>query len=595
MSNVLTVAKPRPRPRTLALSLEADALALGIVAIVVAALAAITWATWGDIGRDTGYDFVAAARVAHGQLPYVDYVYYYGPLAPFALGLAVLLGGSGLGTFVAIGLVLTCAIVFATYALARTQTRPAGAALAAAATAAVAFSPTNLSFVLPHTYSESFAILLSLLFLLGLSRAAKGSPRAALGAGVAAGLVALTRPEFELAVVVAGLAWLAARYRSGAPSRAVAVRLIAPAVAIPAVVYGAFLASISPHVLLFENLYPVDTLRAGGSAIVRAQAPLTVHSVAQVLGYLVLYVVGTAALLLAARGLGRLTTRIAVATLVAASALVLAAAAVDPEAFRSKLQWVFGGAPAAAVIALGALLVVYVVKRRPAEPRELTLLATVALLAVVAAKTYSGFFFLADRAQPAVYAAPFVFVVLARLHLVDLGRTRAAAACGVAWLAILAVLCTGLTVKDARAQSESVSGPGGTMRVSAADAQLYRAAVGAIDGATKRGDSILIAPQLTELYTLTGRRDPLRQISLVPGALPKPEDERSAIATLERAKVRLVLIDRHTFAEYGQTRFGGSFDRLLDRWIQRNFVHTTRLRPGGGVDHTLDVWVRRGT
>ena len=30
---------------------------------------ALTWDTWGDLGRDTGYDLVAGARVAHGQLP----------------------------------------------------------------------------------------------------------------------------------------------------------------------------------------------------------------------------------------------------------------------------------------------------------------------------------------------------------------------------------------------------------------------------------------------------------------------------------------------------------------------------------------------
>src|SRR5581483_1822960 len=186
---------------------EADASAIAFALAVLVGLTLVTWGTWGDLGRDTGYDFVAATRVAHGQLPYVNYPYYYGPLAPFVLGFAALLGGGGILTFAIAGLVVTYAIVLATYLLARTQTGPTGAAIAAIATAAIAFSPTNLSYVFPHAYSESLAILLALLFLLFLSAAAR-RPGAAVLAGIAAGLVSLTRPEFELGVAAAGIVWL---------------------------------------------------------------------------------------------------------------------------------------------------------------------------------------------------------------------------------------------------------------------------------------------------------------------------------------------------------------------------------------------------
>src|SRR5581483_7497987 len=268
------VLSSRQRSRAFVLSLDADTIAVALVATVALVLTIVTWRTWGDIGQDTGYDFVAATRVAHGHLPYTDFVYYYGPLAPFALGLAALIGGGGFMTFAAVGLVLAYAIVAATYALARTQTGPIGAAIAAAGTAAIAFSPTNVSFVVPHTYSESFAILLTLGFLLGLARASAGSRGAAL-AGICAGLVALTRPEFEAAVLAAAAVWLVVRARGGRPVRGLLVRIALPAALVPAVVYGAYLTALSPHRLFFENLYPVDTLRAGGSAILRSQAPLT--------------------------------------------------------------------------------------------------------------------------------------------------------------------------------------------------------------------------------------------------------------------------------------------------------------------------------
>jgi len=584
----------RPRSRATAFSLDADAVAIGLVAAVTLVLTIVTWRAWGDLGQDTGYDFVAATRVAHGHLPYSDFVYYYGPLAPFALGFAALIGGSGFMTFAAVGLVLTYAIVAATYALARTQTGPTGAAIVAAATSAIAFSPTNVSFVVPHTYSESFAILLTLGFLLGLARASAGSRGAAL-AGICAGLVALTRPEFEAAVLAAAAVWLVVRARGGRPVRGLLVRIALPAALVPAVVYGAYLTALSPHRLFFENLYPVDTLRAGGSAILRSQAPLTARSIGQVLAYLALYAVGAVALVLGARGLERLSSRTRAFAIAAVAAAVLAVAAVDPEAARSKLQWVIGGFPAASAIAACAI-VIFVLRRRHAlAPREEAFAAVVVVAAVLAAKTYDGFFFLADHAQPAVYVAPFVLVALARLHLVDLARTRSAYAAGAAWLAVIAVVCVGLTIKDGRAQSANIAGPGGSMRVTPAEATVYRAAIGAIDSSTRPGEPILIAPQLTALYTLTGRTDPLPQISLVPGALPTAADERAAIDALEHANVRLALTDRHSFSDYGQTRFGASFDRVLASWIRRHFNHAALLRPGGGVDHTLDVWVRRGS
>lgn len=588
----VVVSGVTPRSRT-AVRAHPDVLAVVVVALVAVALTAFAWETWGDLGSDTGYDFVAATHVAHGQLPYADFVYYYGPLAPFALGLAAFLGGATVTTFAAVGIVVTYAIVALTYALARTQVGPLGAAIASIATAAVAFSPTNLSYVAPHTYSVTFAIALSLVFLLGLSAAANGSSAGSLVAGVAAGGIALTRPEFEAAAVAAGLVWLVVRRRAGLPVRPHALRLGLPAIGVPVAVYGAYLASMSPHRLFLENLYPIDTLRAGGNAIVKLQAPMTAHSFAVVIGYLLVYCCGLAAMAAAARILdryGRPAATYAVIGLTTAAVPLIAA--VDPEAVRSKLAWVFGGAPAAAALASVALLVL-VFRTREVTPRTQTLLAAVVLLAVVAAKTYRSFFFLSHIPQPAVYSAPFVFVALARLHMVDPGRNRTLALWGTAWVAALALVCAGLTVKDVRAQSATVSGPGGSLRVSPPEAPLYRSAVGAILGATRPGEPILVAPQLTSLYTITERTDPLPEISLVPGALPSRRDESRAIAQLDRSQVRLVLTDRHAFPEYGQTRFGMSFDRLLSRWIRRHFVHTAVLRPSGGVDHVVDVWMRR--
>jgi hypothetical protein len=109
-------------------------------------------------------------------------------------------------------------------------------------------------------------------------------------------------------------------------------------------------------------------------------------------------------------------------------------------------------------------------------------------------------------------------------------------ATGTAWLAVLAVVCLGLTMKDARAQSASVTGPR-DLKVSTEEAPVYRAALGAIASHTRPGEAILIAPQLSALYTLSDRSDALRQISLVPGALAKG-DERGSDRSLAPVRLR---------------------------------------------------------
>jgi hypothetical protein len=66
------------RPRGMTLAVSADTVAITALAVLTAVLVALTWGAWGDFGRDTGYDVVAGARVAHGDLPYRDFTYYYG-------------------------------------------------------------------------------------------------------------------------------------------------------------------------------------------------------------------------------------------------------------------------------------------------------------------------------------------------------------------------------------------------------------------------------------------------------------------------------------------------------------------------------------
>jgi hypothetical protein len=593
----VTTAPVALRAARARIGLRADAAALAGLALFVAALAAATWGTWGDLDSDTGYDVVAGARVADGEVPYRDFTYYYGPLAPYVMGLASLIGGSGFWPAVGLGFVVALGIIGVTYALARALVAPLGAFLAAALTAAVAFIPSNYSFVLPHTNAATLGTLLLLGVLLCAWRyAASERSRWAVGTGVCLGLAALTKPEPAVAGLLGVAVWLFLRSRSGRPARRVAALVATPAVAIPALVYGSLLTVVSPGVLLFENLWPRDELAAGGSELIRARMALTLDSVTDLLlQYTLPYAVGIAFLILLGRALEVPRWRRPLVAVTGGIAIFLVAACIArPDGLRDAIYYAWGWIPVGALVALVVLLVRF--QRRSGEwtPRaQLELVGAVALVAL-AATTYNGFVVNGWRPTMSVYYVPLAALLIVRLHLVELARARTAYVLGVLWVSFLVAASTGLTLKDARAEEATVRGPDGALAETPAEAGLYQAALDEIAARTSPDEPILVAPLMTGLYPLSGHDSPLEKISMLPGALPHASDELAAIADLERAGVRLILTDRRDWPGYGHTSFGESFDPVLARWIERNFDRVKVLRTRGEKPRTLDVWFRRG-
>jgi hypothetical protein len=210
---VSAVATPTRAPaRTAALSLSSEAVAIGAVCVWFTVLAALTWGTWGDPSMDTGYDLLAATRTSGGELPYIDYVYFYGPLAPLLLGALFALTGAGIAPAAGLGLVLAALAVGLTYRLARLFTAPPAAGLAAALTATAALSSANNSYVLPHSTSAPLAAVLTLGALILLVRfATEGGRGRAISGGVLLGLLSLTRVDYTLVIGLAVTVWLAVR------------------------------------------------------------------------------------------------------------------------------------------------------------------------------------------------------------------------------------------------------------------------------------------------------------------------------------------------------------------------------------------------
>jgi hypothetical protein len=570
-----------------------DVITLGFVGLVSAVMVAATWRTWGALNSDTGYDAVAGLRIAHGQLPYLDFTYYYGPLAPFVSAVAVGLGGPGLDAALWLGVAIASAIVFATFRLARTyEVGAVGSGIVAVAVAALAYAPNYYSYVMPHTTSATLGTLLTIVFLLLAARVAeRSSPWALASLGTCIGLITLTKPEYVLAVAGAAGVWFAFRLRRRMSTIRDVGIVAATAAVTPAIIYGVFVVRSSLNTVLFQNLYPVDEYTASRHAALNARTPWTLESAFDLGGRTILYGFGTAVVCLAAVFIAR-RFGVAAVGLAVGMTMIMAAvvAASDIEALRYALQFVYGWIP------LGAILGVWFVRPRAKTwtATEQQLLVGGLVLAVLALTTYGAFFMHATNPQMAVYYMPFAFTFLAVVHLNVIGkRSFAIWFAGLGWLASLAVAGLALTLHDASSETMLVRGPGGALADSPARAATYQQAVDAILAGTANSDHILVVPLDTALYALTLRSSPVPRVSLLPGALPDRAAQQAVIAALVSDRTPLIITDVRPFPEYGETSFGKSFDRVLAGWIRRHYFLASTFSSGSDRNAVnLEVWKR---
>jgi hypothetical protein len=591
----VAVPSARRRVRVAALS---DAIALGGLALLCLAFVVITWRTWGSVPEDAGYDLSAAARTAHGSLPYVDYIYSYGPAAPLLLGGLFAALGVSLGVAEALGILLAAGLVAGTYGVARQRMTVLPSLLAAAVVAPVAFSSGGgspiFNDVLPHTFSAPIASLLTLGVLAALTAfVTRGRAFLLPLAGVGLGLTAVTRPEAMLAPAGAILLWFALRAfseRAGRSSLRDGLRVAVPALVMIAIGYVPFLIAVGPHALLFDDLYPLDLLRAGGNTVISGVAPFTLRSGLVLAGFGALYAV----IAFACVAVGRARGRAGIAWLLAAGVGLLGLAALAARggggangALHHLTDLAYRPIPLIAAAAL--LLAARPALRRngPWSAAGQADLLLAAFLFAASIRTYALF----APGSDAIYAFPLAAIVLVRLH-VTLPRSARTRLAGAAWIALAACAVAALGARDAHRASYTVQTPHGAFRTTAAQGQPFSAALRIIERDTRPGDAVLVAPQLQALEVLSGRRSVLPQLSLLPGALPDAAAERAAIARLEAADVRVVVLDRRALKEYGNGAFGSTFDRVLHAWVTTRFQRVATVGGSGERPLELDIWER---
>jgi hypothetical protein len=597
-ANDLTVAVPGRagaalRARVAALARSADVRALAAVMGFVVLMTVLTWRRWGTPEIDAGAELTTAWQAAEGHPPYEDVRYFYGPLGVYALGAVFELFGATLSSAFALGLVLTAAIVVAFYALARQFVRPAAAGLSSAVLVAIGFSGTQFNFVLPHTNSATFGLLLLLLQLLALAR---GRP---LLAGVAVGLACLTRVEFAAAALLAAGLWLAATWRvegRGNALRATA-RLAPPALTIPVIVLGALAARVGADRLFWENLWPVDFLRAAGLRAYREWTPFDAASVASSLARAAAYaaLLGglTATSVLAARARGareRLRAAWPLAAAGLAVGLMLAAwrvagvfgdarAAVEEEGRQLLLGMSVLPMLALAACALAAWCLVRG-RRAPLSGSWALDLAVIGAAALLCSRAYDQFTM--TSAAP-YYAAPAV-LLLGILHQRIGERWPAARLPVLAALGAVAVGIALYAVVALYADKTTVIHTAAGTYVGADDtAAAQQRALDLVRAGTAPGQPVLALPADGGIPFLAGRPPALYEVMFLPGLLDTPADERAAIALLKRRLVRYAIVSTRDTSAFDVGRFGRGYNRVLGDYLRSGGRPVVIGDPGAAV------------
>jgi hypothetical protein len=567
------------RARVAGLLATADASALALLGLLFAVLTALTWRRWGVPEIDAGHELTTADRIAHGAVAYHDVRYFYGPAGLYSLAAAFKLFGVSFTTAYAFGLVQTAAILGAFYALARRLLPVLTAALATAVLATIGFSGTAFNFILPHTNSATFGILFLLLTLLALNR-----ERLVL-AGLAAGVVCLTRAEFAAVAALTCGAFLVglARERGMRSALRAALPLGLPAVALSGAVLGAFATSAGASVLFTENLWPVDFLRVTKFGSQSQWAPFDLASIASTLARAAVYSSLLAALVASAVGFSK---RSGAARLVALWPFVAAGGALGLGAVAWRVLGVFPEARAAVqyecthlligmswLPALGFAAAGFTVLRflrRSAAPLSGSWafdLALVAAAAALGARTYDAF--TAEVSYAPYYAAPLV-LLLGILHQRVAERWPTARRPAVLALgAVAAGLAAYALVALYPDQNTAVRTPRGTVMMDARAARAFGPTIDYIGKHTAPSEPILVLPADAGLYFMTGRPPALYDAMFIPGLLDSTADERAAIARLRRGRVRLAVVGERRFVGYGFTTFGVDYNRLLGSELRR--------------------------
>ncbi|HEY3862178.1 MAG TPA: hypothetical protein VGO59_09845 [Verrucomicrobiae bacterium] len=221
----------------------ADAVGCALLAVMLAGFLRDSWRKWPDPIVDSGAQWYAPWRIAHGAVLFHEMDWTYGPLSAYFNGLLFRIFGANLSVLFAANLAIYGGILALAWAACRRAWGRLGAFAAGAVFISVfSFSHLtsigNYNYAAPYSHETTHGMLVILAALFVAAAWCRGrSPRLAFVLGTCGGLAAVLKPEFMLAAGVLGASALALRVLQRAPAAWQEIALLAAGALWPTAVF----------------------------------------------------------------------------------------------------------------------------------------------------------------------------------------------------------------------------------------------------------------------------------------------------------------------------------------------------------------------
>jgi hypothetical protein len=135
----------------------------------------------------------------------------------------------------------------------------------------------------------------------------------------------------------------------------------------------------------------------------------------------------------------------------------------------------------------------------------------------------------------------------------------------------------------------------GTILASTQTTEQYRTAIALMKKESAAGRMVLVVPEDTSLYFLSGTEAPARLYFLTPGMLTPGKMTQEMLREIDHGQVRYILWSNRSFPDYGAPRFGTDFDQTLGNYLTTHYRDVGPLIPDADLEWQtrFEVWERK--
>jgi hypothetical protein len=567
-----------------------DKAARVLLLLIIALICAVTWRKWGNLSVDCGREMYIPAILSQGKRLYFDAWYMYGPLIPYWHAALFRLLGIHLGVLIGAGVSLVVIIAMLLYSVSRVFLPVWLSFACVLAFLLQAFQLNIFNYILPYSYGAAYGAMFSVLLLwLLLRRGSEFTWRYVVVLGFVASLMMLTKVEFGAAGYAGIACAIVVQSIRKKSLRGLAAEVCAciPGTLLWLGIYGWYVHAGGADFFLGDNLsilpnsYFVKHFgklwnTVTGLTLAPAMLAKSVAIGLAGFGTLAACVVLAArsrrlrwVLLAAAVGICGMHAVAKVALKVFHKDVPLSVFDIVPFVFfNTGMVWV-------CLVVLVMAAADWWRGDHPAKQQSTIMLCAIAMACGMRVLTQI------QPGQRPIFFDTLVYLVwlvglyeVSKRFSVDLDGRLGKILAGVLCVSILALTFNYYPVHQ---RSYRVSTARGTLFATPSVGKPFSQVLAFMENAKRLSQEVVVMPEDTGLYYLSGTVAPSRWYIVTGQVLPPGETTARYVEELERANIRYVILSDRAIPEYGIPVFGVDYGLQISAWLQENYRVVQRI------------------